>query len=88
MARLRLYCLHKSGVRSPVDKPADILGNRKLLLACLANWLGRGSNAVARNFVDRLTGRTEVEKIVHCLQLGSRFASSAAKDQTRSTALE
>ena len=60
-----LYCPLKSRARSPVGKPLAIVSNRKVLLASLANWLGRRSNVVTDDFVDRLAGRTEKEKVVH-----------------------
>jgi hypothetical protein len=49
-----LSCPLKSRARSPVGKPLAILSNRKILLASLANWLGRRSNVVTDHFVDRL----------------------------------
>jgi hypothetical protein len=48
-----------------VRKPVAIFGNWKILLAHVANRLGRWSNAVADDFVDRLAGRAEIEKVVH-----------------------
>ena len=48
-----------------VRKPVAIFGNWKILLAHVANRLGRWSNAVADDFVDCLAGRAEIEKVVH-----------------------
>ena len=51
---------------SPVGKPVAIVGNWQVLLAPVANWLGRRSNAMADDFVDRLARRAGIKKVVHC----------------------
>jgi hypothetical protein len=61
----------KSRARSPVGKPLAIVSNRKILLAFLANWLGRRSEMVTDDFVDRLAGWAEKQKIVHCHSLSA-----------------
>jgi hypothetical protein len=56
----------KSREGSSVGKPvAIVIGNWKLLLAALANGFGRRANVVADDFVDRLTGRAEIKKVIH-----------------------
>ena len=53
-------------MHSPVGKPvAIVVGDGQVLQAPVANWLGRRSNAMADDFVDRLAGRAETEKVVH-----------------------
>jgi hypothetical protein len=61
----RCYPL-KSMSHSPVGKPVAIVGNWQVLLAPVANWLGRRSNAMADDFVDRLARRAGIKKVVHC----------------------
>ena len=51
---------------SPVGKPVAIVGNWQVLLAPVANWLGRRSNAMTDDFVDRLARRAGIKKVVHC----------------------
>ena len=67
-----LYCPLRSWARPPVGKPLAMVSNRKVLLASLANWLGRRSNVVTDDFVDRVGGRAEKEKVVHCRVLAAR----------------
>jgi hypothetical protein len=56
----------KSREGSSVGKPvAIVVGNWKLLLAPFANGFGRRANVVADDFVDRLTGRAEIKKVIH-----------------------
>ena len=50
---------------SPVGKPVAIVGNWQVLLAPVANWLGRRSNAMTDDFVDRLARRAGIKKVVH-----------------------
>jgi hypothetical protein len=42
-------------------------------LARLANWLGRRSNAVPDDFINRFAGRTEIKVIVRLGRHGTRF---------------
>ena len=72
--------------RSPVGQPIAFLSNREFLLASFANWLGGWSNVMAHDFIDRLAGRTEIEKVVHCSRnmtsaLASRLWPKTAHDQ-------
>jgi hypothetical protein len=60
-----LCCVVKSRAGSPVGEPLAIFGDRKILLAALANRLGRRANAMAEDFVDHFAGRAEIEKVVH-----------------------
>ena len=64
-SRQILLCPLQSRAGSPVGKPVAIVSYRKLLLAALANGLGRRSNMVAVDFVDRLARRAEIEKVIH-----------------------
>ena len=50
---------------SPVGKPVVIVGNWQVLLAPVANWLGRRSNAMTDDFVDRLARRAGIKKVDH-----------------------
>jgi hypothetical protein len=59
-----LSCSLKSRQRSSVGKPDIILGNGEIFLAGLTNWLGRRSNAVPDDFINRFAGRTEIKVIV------------------------
>jgi len=61
-----LFCALKSRARLPIGKPIAFVSNRKVLLAPPANRLSRWSNAVADDFVNRLAGRAEIEKVFHC----------------------
>jgi len=70
---LTLSCSLKSRYRSSVGKPVPILGNRKVLLARLTNRLGRRSNAVPDDFVNRFAGQTEIKVIVRSGRHGTRF---------------
>jgi hypothetical protein len=74
--QVTLCCVVKSEAGSPIGEPLIIFGDRKVLLAPLANWLSRRSNAVTVDFVNHLAGRAEKEKVVH--YHGSVCASSAA----------
>ena len=56
----------KSRAGSLVREPLAIFGDRKVLLAALANRLDRRSNTMADDFVDSLAGRAEIEKVIHC----------------------
>jgi hypothetical protein len=67
--RTALWCPRKSGARSLVSEPVAFVSDWKVLQAFLANWLGERSNVVTDDFVDRLAGRTEIEKVLHCLRL-------------------
>lgn len=71
-SRQTLLCLLKSRAGSPVGKPVAIVSDRKFLLAALANGLGRRSNMVAVDFVDRLARRAEIEKVIHRHDLHGR----------------
>ena len=55
----------KSRAGSPIGEPLTIFGDRKTLLAALANRLGRRSNTMAEDFVDHFAGRAEIEKVIH-----------------------
>jgi len=67
---------HSTLEYSPIGEPLIIFGDRKVLLASLANWLSWRSNAVTVNFVNRLAGWAEKQTVVH--YHGSVCASSAA----------
>jgi hypothetical protein len=73
----------QSSLGSPVGKPLTILSNRKLLLAALANGLGRRPNMVADDFVDRLAGWAEIEKVIHCHDPLSRLLSISVNDNQK-----
>jgi hypothetical protein len=49
-------------VRPSVGKPVAVLGNWKLFLAALADCLGRRSDTVADDFVNRFTGRAALPR--------------------------
>jgi hypothetical protein len=55
----------ESRTGSPEREPLAIFGDRKVLPAALANRLGRRSNTMADDFVDRLAGRADIEKVIH-----------------------
>ena len=55
----------KSRAGSLVREPLAIFGDRKVLLAALANRLDRRSNTMADDFVDRLAAGAEIEKVIH-----------------------
>ena len=78
-----LSCSLKSRQRSSVGKPVVILGNRKVLLARLTNWLGRRSNAVPDDFINRFAGRTAIKVIVRCGRHGTRASSSISLGSKR-----
>jgi len=61
-----LCCAHRSRAHSLVGNPVTIVGNWEILLAYVANWLGRRSNTVPDDFVNRLAARAEIEKVLHC----------------------
>ena len=53
----------RARAHSLVGNPVAIVGSRKISLAPVANRLGQRSNTVADDFVDRLAGRAEIEKV-------------------------
>jgi hypothetical protein len=71
-----LSCSLKSRQRSSVGKPNIILGNGEVFLARLTNRLGRRSNAVPDDFINRFAGRTEIKVILRCGRHGTRASSS------------
>ena len=62
----RTLCCPLKSMHPPVGKPVAIVGNWQVLLAPVANWLGRRSNAMADDFINRLAGRAEIKKVAHC----------------------
>ena len=68
-----LFCPFKARTGSPVGKPVVTIGNGQGLPANLANWLGRRSNVVTDDFVDRLAGRAGIEEVRHCGSNGTRL---------------
>ena len=68
-----LSCPLKSRQGSSVGKPNIILGNGEVFLARLTNRLGRRSNAVPDDFINRFAGRTEIKVIVRRGRHGTRF---------------
>ena len=72
-----LFCPLKARTHFPIGKPIAFVSSRKVLLAAPANRLSRWSNAVADDFVNRLAGRAEIEKVVHCPN-GSTITTRAA----------
>ena len=74
-----LFCPLKARTHFPIGKPIAFVSSRKVLLAAPANRLSRWSNAVADDFVNRLAGRAEIEKVVHCPNgAGSTITTRAA----------
>jgi hypothetical protein len=78
-----LSCSLKSRQRSSVGKPVVILGNGEVFLARLTNRLGRRSNAVPDDFINRFAGRTEIKVIVRCGRHGSRASCSTKSGPKR-----
>jgi hypothetical protein len=67
----------------PVGKPIAVVSNRKVLLAALANGLGRRPNMVADDFVDRLAAWAKIEKVVHCHDPLARHPSISMNDNQK-----
>jgi hypothetical protein len=60
-----LCCALGSSAQSLVGNPVAMVSNWKILLAHVANWLGRRSNTMADDFVNRPAGRAKIEKVLH-----------------------
>jgi hypothetical protein len=73
---IQLSCSPKSRPRSTVGQPVAFVSNREILLATFANWLGGWSNVMADDFVERLTGRTEMENVAHRSKSGTSALAS------------
>jgi hypothetical protein len=67
-AKRRPGILFSSSVHADesIGKPVIALGQWKRVLANVAKGLGWGSNMIADDFEDRLTGRAEVQNVRHC----------------------
>ena len=76
--RGRLYPF-KARTGSPIGKPVVTIGDGLGLLAHLADWLGRRSNVVTDDFVDRLAGRAGMEEVYHCGSNSARLGWRAAR---------
>jgi hypothetical protein len=78
-----LSCSLKSRQRSSVSKPNIILGNGEVFLARLTNRLGRRSNTVPDDFINRFAGWTEIKVIVRCGRHGTRASCSTKSGAKR-----